>query len=100
MKLFTLVFAALAALLSVPAPAAELMKLDIDFGHPAWRGVVTPLWGGLPEVERNGNTAVLAFGPGSFCGTPLIPCPPGSVVEIAFDASATAIAPAKSSPFF
>ncbi|WP_288515362.1 hypothetical protein [uncultured Victivallis sp.] len=93
MKLFTLVFAALAALLSVPAPAAELMKLDIDFGHPAWRGVVTPLWGGLPEVERNGNTAVLAFGPGSFCGTPLIPCPPGSVVEIAFDASATAIAP-------
>ena len=93
MKLFTLVFAALAALLSVPAPAAELMKLDIDFGHPAWRGVVTPLWGGLPEVERNGNTAALAFGPGSFCGTPLIPCPPGSVVEIAFDASATAIAP-------
>ena len=93
MKLFTLVFAALAALLSVPAPAAELMKLDIDFGHPAWRGVVTPLWGVLPEVERNGNTAALAFGPGSFCGTPLIPCPPGSVVEIAFDASATAIAP-------
>lgn len=93
MKLFTLVFAALAALLSVPAPAAELMKLDIDFGHPAWRGGRDAALGGLPEVERNGNTAALAFGPGSFCGTPLIPCPPGSVVEIAFDASATAIAP-------
>ena len=88
MKKFFLVLAALAG--AVLLPGAEQMSLEIDFAKPSWKAVVTPLWGAYPHVEGD----ALVFGPGSFVGTPLIPCQPGSTIKIEFDAETTAIEPA------
>ncbi len=71
--------------------AADLMTLQFNFANNDWRELLTPLWGGLPEVVKEGENTFLEFGPGSFYGSPRISCPPGSTIAIEFDASTTAI---------